>query len=189
MLYTFIIIPILTIFFVIFITDIFLYGFNNELVFSSLLISTLIIILLTYLLPTSLTKLFKNSPFLNNLNLNTNILSSYISFILLFLFGISLMINSILFTFSIYKVFIGILIIVLFIYVNYFIFSSSEEELTVIATDKENGLTLITFEDDAEHGYEYYTLRKDIKIDYKYRVKLNKKTKWIYKIQTKEINR
>lgn len=117
-----IIIPILSILLTVYISNIISFSINNDINTILTLCSILGILLLTLILPNSLRKMFKKSYFVQKLSNKANILCVYIFFLLLFLYGISLIINGVFYAFKILKIFIGIFIILLFIYANILIF-------------------------------------------------------------------
>lgn len=176
-----IIIPIISIALVFFISGLIPYALNNNLNTIYIVISTLVMIISSFLLPNSLNKMFKNSKFINNLNNHSSLCSSYISFILLFAFSICLLYNATVIEFNIIKLFIAVSIIILFCYVNYLLFSSKESVLEIIDIDKENGLYCVTFIDDKDNVIEYYTKEK-LKDNTNYKVIMNVHTKWIKRV-------
>ncbi len=183
MIETLIIIPILSISLVVFISGMISFALNNDLNTIYIIISTFAIIVSTFFLPNSLYKMFKNLKFINNLNAHSNLCSSYISFLLLFMFSIALLINNTIYSFSIFKLFIAVAIIILFLYVNYILFVFKEEVLEVIDIESENGLYFITFMDDKDNIIEYYAKDK-LKENTHYKVLSNKYTKWIKKVMS-----
>lgn len=186
MIETLIIIPIISTAFVFFISGIIPYALGNDINTIYIVISTLVLLISSFLLPNSLNKTLKNIKFINNLNNHSNLCSSYVSFLLLFIFAIALLINAIFIRFSIFKFFIGIAITILFIYINYLLFAFKECVLECIDIEEENGLNCITFIDEEEKIIEYYTKEK-VKENTHYKVVMNKHTRWVKKILSEVI--
>lgn len=186
MIETLIIIPIISTAFVFFISGIIPYVLGNDINTIYIVISTLVLLISSFLLPNSLNKTLKNIKFINNLNNHSNLCSSYVSFLLLFIFAIALLINAIFIKFSIFKFFIGIAITILFIYINYLLFAFKECVLECIDIEEENSLNCITFIDEEEKIIEYYTKEK-VKENTHYKVVMNKHTRWVKKIVSEVI--
>lgn len=186
MIETLIIIPIISIALVFFISGIIPYALSNDLNTIYIVTSTLVIIISSFLLPNSLNKMFKNIKFISNLNNHSNLCSSYLSFLLLFIFSIALIINSIVIKFNVFKFFIGISIIILFAYINYLIFTFKDTILECIDIEKENGLYCVMFINENDKIIEHYTKEK-VKENTHYKVLMNKHTHWIKKIVSEVI--
>lgn len=186
MIETLIIIPIITIALVFFISGVIPYAMSNSLNTIYIVIPTLVIIISSFLLPNSLNKMFKNIKLIKNLNNHSNLCSSYVSFLLLFVFSVALIINSIVVEFNIFKFFIGVSIIILFVYINYIIFTFKDTVLECIDIEEENGLYCVMFINENENIIEYYTNEK-IKENTHYKVLMNKHTRWIKKIVSEVI--
>jgi hypothetical protein len=165
-----------------FISNIFEFMITNELNIIVILITVFLILICSLFLPQSLYDLFKRNKFIRNLDIRSNLFISYVSILLLFLFGISLIVNITLFDFSIFKCIVGISLILIFIYFNYYIFTFKETVLEVMDVSIEDNLNCITFIDDKDNLIEYYTKDINIKSDTHYKVLYNKNTRWVKKI-------
>ena len=125
-----------------------------------------------------------NIPFIMNLDNLSNSIHGYFSFIIMFLFGSSLILNSCFNKLNIFNLVIGILIFVSFIYITVEHIIKSKKEVLLLESVDEieeyiNCLNLIK----EDTTYEFYVDKKiKYKENSKYLCKLNSNNKYIKKI-------
>lgn len=125
---SFIIIPILTILFVIYITNIITFSTNNEINIILLIMLIIGILLLTSILPYSLNSLFKKSPLIKRLKHKPMLVILYVLSLLISLLGISLIINGILYSFNIISILCATIFLIIFIFMNYYVFIKNNKK-------------------------------------------------------------
>lgn len=151
----------------------------------TLTITIFINIIITYLLPKLLIKCFDDSILLLNRRSSFNLIHSYLSFMFITLFGISLVLNSIVSNLNVIYLIIGSVIIILFVFVTitqFFCVKVCIFTLEDIIEIKKRVHCLI-LKDENNNEYEVYVSNKDrFKISNKYECKYNKNTNRIQKI-------
>lgn len=129
-----------------------------------------------------------NIAFIRNLDRKSDIIHGYFSFILLFILGVSLVINSIVHKINMYNLIIGLFIIISFIIITYVhLIKTIKEalELTDI-DDTEDELNCLIFLKNGEE-LEYYVNKKEkYKINSKYLCKISSSNGSIKKIIKEE---
>lgn len=180
---TLILIPILSMIFCLYVM--FLYDFITNAATLPIIVGIIFgLIMITYLLLISIIKNKDKSYKIYELEDRLIFFHGYLSLIYLFLFGISLLLKSLLVQLNILQFGIGILIIIIYLYSTYvYIFKRDKKILTLIDIEKEKEKVYnLSFMDD-KVIYEYYT---DDSTKYRenksYVCTVNLTTKKIYKI-------
>ena len=131
----------------------------------------------------------EESAFFMNLDQNFSIVYGFFSFCLMFIFGLFLIINSVVNEINIYYLSIGIILVVFFIFLTFMYFIKQEKrELILSNIDEFNeSLNLLSFKSD-DYLYKIYVSKKEEYIENKkYLCLINKSTNRIKKIK-KEID-
>lgn len=123
--------------------------------------------------------------FIMNLDKLSSLIHGYFSFIIMFLFGLSLVINSFLFKINVNNLTIGTIIIGVFIYITIeHVLMSKEYILKLVdIDDSESNVNRLIFESNNEEEFEHYVSKKEkYKVNSKYLCKVGKSSKCIKKI-------
>lgn len=123
--------------------------------------------------------------FIMNLDRKSSLIHGYFSFIIMFLFGASLVINSFSFKININNLTIGSVIIVMFIYITIVHVLMSKEYILKLVDidDSESNVNRLIFENNDEEEFEYYVSKKEkYKVNNKYLCKVGKSSRCIKKI-------
>lgn len=161
----------------------------NEIVF---LISIIVSIISSFILVVNLGGIFKKNAFIKNIESKSVSIVGYISLFLLSLFGLFLLIDSIINKFNIINMSIGITLVIILFYTTYIYFISSQDivfEISNIEFEKDSELYCIDLVND-EYGFIEYYVKNDnkLEIDKSYLCKFNKGTQSIKKIIKEVIN-
>lgn len=122
--------------------------------------------------------------YIMNLDKRSSLIHGYFSFIIMSLFGISLVLNSCIHKINVYNLTIGLVIIITFIYVTIeHVLKSTKEVLKLIdIDDTETNVNRLVFENDKEE-LEYYVNKKaNYKVNNKYLCLVGKSSRCIKKI-------
>ena len=180
-----ILIPIFCIGLVMYIITLYNYVILNTLDVPLLTIGFLIIIILSFFIIKLIFKsLPKTAKYLNKEN-NANTIYNIFTFVIMFLFGLSIFIKSLNGKFNIFDCAIGTLMASLSVYVisTYFLSYKSEVLKLMDIENYDEKIKCLKFEHEKYGIIEYYTNDEDYKIDSMYKVKINKKTKVISTIE------
>lgn len=127
----------------------------------------------------------KKDIYLLNMDNKINTIHGYFSFILLFIFGVSLLIRSFINNTNIYDFILGMLLIILFIYVTYeYIFSSKTDVFEIEDIEEYDDNISLIYLSLNDLILEYFVLNKDgYKKNGKYEVIYKPNLKYIKKIK------
>lgn len=133
----------------------------NHLNISMLIITLYSPIIVSFFFIKELIMLNEDKAIFRNLDNRFSVVHGYCSFVLLFLFGISLIFNSLIHRFSILNLVVGFMIFVLFIYITLkYILSVKNKVLMLVSVDDtEEGVNCLYFE-NGDDEYEFYVNKK-----------------------------
>lgn len=178
-------IPIFCVGLVMYIMTLYNYVILNTLDVPLLAIGFLITIILSFFIIKLIFKsLPKTADYLNK-EQNSNTIYNIFTFVIMFLFGISIFVKSLKNNFNVFDCVIGTVMASLSIYVISTYFLSYKSDVLKLA-DIENvdeKIKCLKFEHEEYGIIDYYTNDDDYKIDSLYKAKLNKKTKVISTIE------
>lgn len=177
-------IPLLCISFTLYIMSLYYFIINNDHNLLMILITVFVNIILSFFIIKIFIKTNEDIPSIMNLDKRSNLIHGYFSFINMFLYGISLIINSIIFKINIYNIITGIIIVILFIYITYeHVLRTDKIVLTLTGIDDtKKGLTCLYFCNNNDEMFEYYVKDNIYKEDANYLCKIGKSSKCIKKI-------
>lgn len=183
-------IPVFFVGLIMFIMTLVQYSLGNGLDTIIFLVGLFILTISGFIIPKFLFKLFPDKVFFMNQDNYASSTYSYFMFILLFMFGISNLVNSIIGGYKVLEFAVGIVIILLFLYVsiNYmFKYEDIILELDSIDDDKNKNYCL-NFYSEETGLIEYYSKDGNYEEEKFYLVSFNKATRTIKKIKRKVIN-
>lgn len=120
-----------------------------------------------------------------NLDKKSSIIHGYFSFFILFLFSISLIVNSFVFKYNMMNLIFGTMFIIAYIYITYeYIIKTETKVLKLVDIDDlDEDLNRLIFEINENEEAEYYVNKKtNYKKDKTYLCKINKSSKLINKV-------
>ncbi len=177
-------IPLLCISFTLFVMSLIDFILNNNYNLIIILATVFINIVLSFFIIKLFIKSNDDIPKILNLDKISNLIHGYFSFINMFLYGLALIINSLLFKINIYNIITGIIITILFIYITFeHVFRTDKIVLTLSSIDDtKEGIKCLYFCNNNDEMYEYYIKEGTYKEDAKYLCKIGKSSKSIKKI-------
>lgn len=180
-----VLIPIICISFTLYIMSLIDFIINNDLDIILISLGAFISIIISFFVLKVFIRDNRHIPAIMNMDERSSSIHGYFSFIIMFLFGLSLVLNSIIFKINIFNLTIGLIVIVLFIFITieYIIKSSKIILLLIDIDDIDSSFRLLVFEDESGGIYQYYVSKKHTYILNKhYLCKIQKSSKYIKKI-------
>lgn len=178
-------IPIFCIGLVMYIMTLYNYAILNTLDVPILTIGFLTIIILSFFIIKLIFKILPKTAKYLNKEKNANTIYNIFTFLIMFLFGISIFVKSLNSNFNAFDCGVGMIMVSLSIYVisTYFLSYGSEVLKLMDIEAIDDKIKCLKFEHEKYGIIDYYTNENDFKINSMYKVKLNKKTKIISTIE------
>lgn len=176
-----ILIPIFCIGLVLYMVTLYNYAVLNILDAPLLIIGILIVIILSFFI---IKVFFKNLPkTAKNLNneLNSNIIYTIFSLVIILLLGGSIFIKSLINDFDIWNFLVGLILVTFSLYFISDFFLSFEEVILKLTNIEivDHEIKYLKLDHEKYGEFEYYTNKDNFKINNYYKAKINKKTKVI----------